>query len=252
MYLPIYPFTQPIYLWDKECLFHSVFVRTKVFVNGDTMLGMGSFAKSSPCLSASQGTSSFSLPAVSAFPCQSCHSLPITYLLPTIQLFQEGAISGSFLWPGFSTWGPSALLIFMDKLGFSFHFQFKSINQGKKTSVADPMLRMLEKYSQSLEDLIRERTEELELERERIERLLSQMLPLWVDLIVPLASVPLSMGPGELGHSRYSVKLGSMNWFSSFVVYLSIIFSQSPCILYKHGTWGAGTEQVPSKAGFHE
>lgn len=40
------------------------------------------------------------------------------------------------------------------------------------------MLRMLEKYSQSLEDLIRERTEELELERERIERLLSQMLPL--------------------------------------------------------------------------
>ncbi|XDA84479.1 hypothetical protein R6Z07F_014289 [Ovis aries] len=56
--------------------------------------------------------------------------------------------------------------------------QFKSINQGKKTSVADPMLRMLEKYSQSLEDLIRERTEELELERERIERLLSRMLPL--------------------------------------------------------------------------
>lgn len=55
----------------------------------------------------------------------------------------------------------------MDKLGFSFHFQFKSINQGQKTSVADPMLRMLEKYSQSLEDLIRERTEELELERER-------------------------------------------------------------------------------------
>uniref|UniRef100_A0A8C2P4K0 Guanylate cyclase domain-containing protein n=1 Tax=Capra hircus TaxID=9925 RepID=A0A8C2P4K0_CAPHI len=53
---------------------------------------------------------------------------------------------------------------------------FKSINQGKKTSVADPMLRMLEKYSQSLEDLIRERTEELELERERIERLLSQMV----------------------------------------------------------------------------
>ena len=40
------------------------------------------------------------------------------------------------------------------------------------------MLQMLEKYSQSLEDLIRERTEELELERERIERLLSQMLPL--------------------------------------------------------------------------
>ncbi|XP_053415954.1 guanylate cyclase D-like [Nycticebus coucang] len=57
------------------------------------------------------------------------------------------------------------------------HTQFKSINQGKKISVADSMLRMLEKYSQNLEDLIQERTEELELERQRTERLLSQMLP---------------------------------------------------------------------------
>uniref|UniRef100_A0A8C6RPR8 Guanylate cyclase n=1 Tax=Nannospalax galili TaxID=1026970 RepID=A0A8C6RPR8_NANGA len=55
--------------------------------------------------------------------------------------------------------------------------QFKSINQGKKTSVADSMLRMLEKYSQSLEDLVQERTEELELERRKTEKLLSQMLP---------------------------------------------------------------------------
>uniref|UniRef100_A0A8D1CIW7 Guanylate cyclase domain-containing protein n=1 Tax=Sus scrofa TaxID=9823 RepID=A0A8D1CIW7_PIG len=55
---------------------------------------------------------------------------------------------------------------------------FKSINRGKKTSVADSMLRMLEKYSQNLEDLIQERTEELELERQKTERLLSQMLPL--------------------------------------------------------------------------
>uniref|UniRef100_A0A452U2T1 guanylate cyclase n=2 Tax=Ursus TaxID=9639 RepID=A0A452U2T1_URSMA len=55
--------------------------------------------------------------------------------------------------------------------------QFKSINQGKKTSVADSMLWMLEKYSQNLEDLIQERTEELELERQKTERLLSQMLP---------------------------------------------------------------------------
>ncbi|KAL1774614.1 olfactory guanylyl cyclase GC-D [Sigmodon hispidus] len=55
--------------------------------------------------------------------------------------------------------------------------QFKSINQGKKTSVADSMLRMLEKYSQSLESLVQERTEELELERQKTDRLLSQMLP---------------------------------------------------------------------------
>ncbi|XP_055972407.1 guanylate cyclase D-like [Sorex fumeus] len=55
--------------------------------------------------------------------------------------------------------------------------QFKGLTQGKKTSVADSMLRMLEKYSQNLEDLIQERTEELELERQKTERLLSQMLP---------------------------------------------------------------------------
>ncbi|ELW71908.1 Olfactory guanylyl cyclase GC-D [Tupaia chinensis] len=58
--------------------------------------------------------------------------------------------------------------------------QFKNINQGKKTSVADSMLRMLEKYSQNLEDLVQERTEELELERQKTEMLLSQMLPLSV------------------------------------------------------------------------
>ncbi|KAG8522890.1 Olfactory guanylyl cyclase GC-D [Galemys pyrenaicus] len=55
--------------------------------------------------------------------------------------------------------------------------QFKSFTQGKKTSVADSMLRMLEKHSQNLEDLIQERTEELELEKQKTERLLSQMLP---------------------------------------------------------------------------
>nr|KAF6324589.1 guanylate cyclase 2D, retinal [Myotis myotis] len=55
--------------------------------------------------------------------------------------------------------------------------QFKSINRGKKTSVADSLLRRLEKYSQNLEGLIRARTEELELERQKTERLLAQMLP---------------------------------------------------------------------------
>ncbi|EAW75004.1 hCG1641167, isoform CRA_b [Homo sapiens] len=55
--------------------------------------------------------------------------------------------------------------------------QFKSINQGKRTSVADSMLWLLEKYSQNLEDLIQEQTEELELKREKTERLLCQMIP---------------------------------------------------------------------------
>lgn len=68
-------------------------------------------------------------------------------------------------------------LILTDEAELLFSLQFKSINQGKKTSVADSMLRMLEKYSQSLEGLVQERTEELELERRKTERLLSQMLP---------------------------------------------------------------------------
>ncbi|KTG41397.1 hypothetical protein cypCar_00000822 [Cyprinus carpio] len=41
--------------------------------------------------------------------------------------------------------------------------QFKLINKGKKTNIIDSMLRMLEQYSSNLEDLIRERTEELEV-----------------------------------------------------------------------------------------
>lgn len=100
----------------------------------------------------------------------------------------------------------------MDKLGFSFHFQFESINQGKKTSVADPMLRMLEKYSQSLEDLTQERTEELELELERQDRK------------VALSDAAPVSGPDCASGLSAS----------------------------EHGTWGAGTKQVLGKAGFHE
>ncbi|XP_027006590.2 retinal guanylyl cyclase 2 [Tachysurus fulvidraco] len=55
--------------------------------------------------------------------------------------------------------------------------QFKLINKGKKTNIIDSMLRMLEQYSSNLEDLIRERTEELEIEKQRTEKLLSEMLP---------------------------------------------------------------------------
>ncbi|XP_026790472.3 retinal guanylyl cyclase 2 [Pangasianodon hypophthalmus] len=55
--------------------------------------------------------------------------------------------------------------------------QFKLINKGKKTNIIDSMLRMLEQYSSNLEDLIRERTEELEIEKQRTEKLLTEMLP---------------------------------------------------------------------------
>ncbi|XP_063786938.1 retinal guanylyl cyclase 1 [Pseudophryne corroboree] len=55
--------------------------------------------------------------------------------------------------------------------------QFKSINRGRKTNIIDSMLRMLEQYSSNLEDLIRERTEELEIEKQKTDKLLTQMLP---------------------------------------------------------------------------
>uniref|UniRef100_A0A8C4IUV2 Guanylate cyclase n=1 Tax=Dicentrarchus labrax TaxID=13489 RepID=A0A8C4IUV2_DICLA len=55
--------------------------------------------------------------------------------------------------------------------------QFKNITKGKKTNIIDSMLRMLEQYSSNLEDLIRERTEELEVERQKTDKLVAQMLP---------------------------------------------------------------------------
>ena len=58
-----------------------------------------------------------------------------------------------------------------------FNLQFKNITKGKKTNIIDSMLRMLEQYSSNLEDLIRERTEELEVERQKTDKLVAQMLP---------------------------------------------------------------------------
>ncbi|XP_076144493.1 retinal guanylyl cyclase 2 [Alosa pseudoharengus] len=55
--------------------------------------------------------------------------------------------------------------------------QFKNINKGKKTNIIDSMLRMLEQYSSNLEELIRDRTAELEVEKLKTEKLLTQMLP---------------------------------------------------------------------------
>ncbi|KAH0625256.1 hypothetical protein JD844_033641 [Phrynosoma platyrhinos] len=52
-----------------------------------------------------------------------------------------------------------------------------TINKGKRTNIIDSMLRMLEQYSSNLEELIRDRTEELEIEKQKTEKLLTQMLP---------------------------------------------------------------------------
>ncbi|XP_062240627.1 retinal guanylyl cyclase 2-like [Platichthys flesus] len=55
--------------------------------------------------------------------------------------------------------------------------QFRGINRGKRANIIDSMLRMLEQYSSNLEDLIRERTDELEVERSKTDKLIGQLLP---------------------------------------------------------------------------
>ncbi|XP_039679031.1 retinal guanylyl cyclase 2-like isoform X2 [Perca fluviatilis] len=62
--------------------------------------------------------------------------------------------------------------------GFDHIFkQFRGINKGKRANIIDSMLRMLEQYSSNLEDLIRERTDELEIERQKTDKLIGQLLP---------------------------------------------------------------------------
>ncbi|KAG1682088.1 Guanylyl cyclase GC-E [Nymphon striatum] len=57
--------------------------------------------------------------------------------------------------------------------------QFKSFS-GKKGNIVDTMFQMLEKYSNNLEDLIRERTLQLDEEKRKTDQLLARMLPISV------------------------------------------------------------------------
>ncbi|XP_014672886.1 PREDICTED: retinal guanylyl cyclase 2-like, partial [Priapulus caudatus] len=54
---------------------------------------------------------------------------------------------------------------------------FKGMNHGKKTNMVDTMFTMLERYSDNLEDIVRERTEQLDEEKKKTDQLLYQMLP---------------------------------------------------------------------------
>ncbi|KAM6909176.1 retinal guanylyl cyclase 2 [Xenentodon cancila] len=95
--------------------------------------------------------------------------------------------------------------------------QFKNINKGKKTNIIDSMLRMLEQYSSNLEELIRERTEELEIEKQKTEKLLTQMLP---------KSVAEALMVGGLVEPEYfdSVSL----YFSDIVGFTTISANSEP------------------------
>lgn len=59
----------------------------------------------------------------------------------------------------------------------SVYERFKMLNHGRKVNFVDTMFQMLEKYSNNLEELIRERTDQLDIERKKTEQLLNRMLP---------------------------------------------------------------------------
>lgn len=44
-------------------------------------------------------------------------------------------------------------------------------------NIVDHMFKMMEKYSADLEEQVRERTEELEIEQKKTEQLIARMLP---------------------------------------------------------------------------
>ncbi|XP_049601824.1 retinal guanylyl cyclase 2 isoform X1 [Syngnathus scovelli] len=95
--------------------------------------------------------------------------------------------------------------------------KFKDINKGKKTNIIDSMLRMLEQYSSNLEELIRERTEELEIEKQKTEKLLTQMLP-------PSVAEALKIGGTVVPEYFDSVSL----YFSDIVGFTTISANSEP------------------------
>ncbi|XP_053716688.1 retinal guanylyl cyclase 2 isoform X1 [Synchiropus splendidus] len=95
--------------------------------------------------------------------------------------------------------------------------QFKNINKGRKTNIIDSMLRMLEQYSSNLEELIRERTEELEIEKQKTEKLLTQMLP-------PSVAEALKIGGTVVPEYFASVSL----YFSDIVGFTTISANSEP------------------------
>ncbi len=54
---------------------------------------------------------------------------------------------------------------------------FKSLNGEKKVNIVELMFKMVEQYTNNLEELVQEKTIKLEEEKKKTEKLLSEMLP---------------------------------------------------------------------------
>lgn len=67
----------------------------------------------------------------------------------------------------------------INKVEVQFYIETKYIPNfvKRKTNIVDSMFRMLEKYSNDLEDLVKERTVQLEEEKKKTDLLLFRMLP---------------------------------------------------------------------------
>ncbi|XP_046371592.2 atrial natriuretic peptide receptor 1-like [Haliotis rufescens] len=91
------------------------------------------------------------------------------------------------------------------------------INGGKKTNILDNMLKMLEAYSNNLEQLVADRTEELALEKQKTERLLYTMLP-------PSVANQLRMGQPVIPETFEEVSI----FFSDIVGFTKIASLSEP------------------------
>lgn len=59
----------------------------------------------------------------------------------------------------------------------TFPKNFFILNIKRKVNIVDLMFKMIEQYTNNLEDLVKEKTLKLEEEKKKTEKLLSEMLP---------------------------------------------------------------------------
>ncbi|GFN89183.1 guanylate cyclase [Plakobranchus ocellatus] len=95
--------------------------------------------------------------------------------------------------------------------------QFKKITGGKKANIVDTMFKMLEKYSTDLEDIVAERTTQLEEEKKKTDQLLYRMLP-------PTVADNLKLGRSVAAESFEDVTI----YFSDIVGFTTISAMSTP------------------------